>query len=178
MSGEGADELFGGYGRVQSSAHDYNKIAFINKYLPFLNNPKIFKLINLDSRPVNKCDFFLNIYNWIPFDQKFKLLNEGFKEKINNDNKIKSFWQNEFNEISELNTHDQFLFMFQKFHLRCLLDRLDILSMASSVEARVPFVDHNLVELVMKIPYEYKFKWKSKFHKILGFFNNSFVIIA
>ena len=47
--------------------------------------------------------------------------------------------------------------------------------MASSVEARVPFVDHNLVELVMSVPYEYKFRWKSKYHKALGLFNNSFI---
>ena len=175
MSGEGADELFGGYGRVQTSAHDYNKINFIKKYLPFFSNTKIFKLLNLDLKSDSKCDFFLNVYNWIPIKQKLELLNNEFKNKISNDEKIINFWYEEFNKISELNTHDQFLFIFQKLHLRCLLDRLDVLSMASSVEARVPFVDHNLVELVMSVPYEYKFRWKSKYHKALGLFNNSFI---
>ena len=126
----------------------------------------VFKLLNLDPESKNKCEFFLKVYNWIPIHQKLELLSNEFKNEINNDEKIKNFWHEEFNKISELNTHDQFLFIFQKFHLRCLLDRLDILSMASSVEARVPFVDHNLVELVMNVPYQYKFKWKSRYHKI------------
>ena len=64
--------------------------------------------------------------------------------------------------------------MFQKHHLRCLLDRLDFHSMSSSVEARVPFCDHRLVEHVMNIPHTYKFKWKSTIHKVFGIFNNSF----
>lgn len=37
-----------------------------------------------------------------------------------------------------------------------LLDRKDRMSMAASVEARVPFCDHRLVEYVWNIPWEYK----------------------
>ena len=31
--------------------------------------------------------------------------------------------------------------MFQSIHLKCLLDRLDSMTMAASIEARVPFLD-------------------------------------
>ena len=64
--------------------------------------------------------------------------------------------------------------MFQKHHLVCLLDRLDYMSMASGVEARTPFVDHKVVEFVNSIPFHFKFKWKSIFHKAAGLFSNSF----
>jgi asparagine synthetase B (glutamine-hydrolysing) len=37
---------------------------------------------------------------------------------------------------------------FQSRHIQVLLNRLDMISMRSGVEARVPFLDHNLIELV------------------------------
>ena len=180
FSGEGADELFGGYGRVQTSAFDLNKINFIKKKFPLLNNSFIYGILGANkkfndwSKIEKNAEFFFNVYNWIPFKEKHLLFSNEFKYEISNDEKIKNFWHEEFKKISMLDSYNQLLFVFQKFHLRCLLDRLDALSMASSVEARVPFVDHRLVEYVMTIPYKYKFKWKSKFHKILGLFSNSF----
>ena len=41
---------------------------------------------------------------------------------------------------------------FQSNHLQCLLDRLDVMTMANSVEARVPFLDHELIDTVLNIP--------------------------
>lgn len=47
---------------------------------------------------------------------------------------------------------------FQKSHLHGLLRRVDNSTMLSSVEARVPFVDNiKLVELMINLPYKYKF---------------------
>src|SRR5712691_9674428 len=39
-----------------------------------------------------------------------------------------------------------------------LLMRVDKLTMAHSIEARVPFLDHDVVEFAMKLPPEYKLK--------------------
>ena len=47
------------------------------------------------------------------------------------------------------------------------------MSMASGVEARTPFVDHKLVNFVNSIPFNLKFKWKSKFDKYIALFSNS-----
>ena len=94
---------------------------------------------------------------------------------LNKETELKiSNWEKEFNEIATLDSYDKILYLFEKHHLRCLLDRLDFHSMSSSVEARVPFCDHRLVEHVMAIPFKYKFKWKSIFHKGRGLFNSSF----
>ena len=50
-----------------------------------------------------------------------------------------------------------------------------MMSMAASVEARVPFVDdHELVEHVINIPYHYKLKWKSRLHEMKSLFYSSF----
>ena len=45
--------------------------------------------------------------------------------------------------------------------------------MANSVEARVPFLDHELVEFINTVPFEYKIKWKSNFHKIISLVTSS-----
>jgi asparagine synthase (glutamine-hydrolysing) len=45
---------------------------------------------------------------------------------------------------------------FQIAHLSGLLRRLDNSSMMASVEARVPFVDHRLVDRLFGVPYEWK----------------------
>ena len=47
------------------------------------------------------------------------------------------------------------------------------MSMAASVEARVPFLDVELVEFVSTMPIKYKNKWKSQFSKAISFFSNS-----
>ena len=57
-----------------------------------------------------------------------------------------------------------------KLHLTNLLNRLDRMTMAASVEARVPFLDVNLVEFVSKVPSKYKLKWKNKLSKICSIF--------
>ena len=52
------------------------------------------------------------------------------------------------------------MWIFQKVHLEGLLGRLDSATMSASVEGRVPFVDHRLVEYVNKVPLKYKIRWK------------------
>jgi asparagine synthase (glutamine-hydrolysing) len=45
-----------------------------------------------------------------------------------------------------------------------LLVKLDRISMASSLEVRVPFLDHHIVDFVTKLPPSFKLKWlKSKY---------------
>ncbi len=47
-------------------------------------------------------------------------------------------------------------YYFQIYHLQGLLRRLDNATMLNSVEARVPFVDHNLVEMMAGTPFDWK----------------------
>ena len=69
--------------------------------------------------------------------------------------------------------YNKVLYMFQSKHLQCLLDRLDSMTMAASIEARVPFLDHELIEFINSVPFKYKIKWKSQIHKVLSLFSSS-----
>ena len=64
-------------------------------------------------------------------------------------------------------------YLLGKLHLTNLLNRLDRMTMAASIEARVPFLDVKLVEFVSKMPADYKLKWKNKFTSSLSNFFNS-----
>jgi len=67
------------------------------------------------------------------------------------------------------------MLMFQNNHLQCLLDRLDAMTMANSIEARVPFLDHELIEFINSVPFKLKIKWKSRFCKFKSLFSNNFL---
>jgi len=180
ISGEGADELFGGYGRVQRSPMDYKKISFIRNYFPRNSHHTLFKLFGAKShssqwlKSSSEAEHFFSVYNWMPFEEKWSLFSEDTMNTINHDRKNIDFWVSDFQKLEGVSFYDKILYLFEKNHLTCLLDRLDSMSMAASVEARVPFVDHELVEFVSKIPIHYKLKWKSKFHKYRAIFRNSF----
>ena len=179
ISGEGADEMFGGYGRVQSSGFDYEKIRFVNKFVPQNLQASILKIFGSNkefdwSKYQNQMDHFFDIYKWFGLDEKMGILNNEVKKDIKYDFEIKKFWSNEFDQMHDMDAKEKIIILFQKHHLQCLLHRLDIHSMAHSVEARVPFCDHRIIEFVNKVPYSMKFKWKSSYHKFISIFNNSF----
>ena len=54
------------------------------------------------------------------------------------------------------NPLEKIAYFFQKYHLHGLLRRVDNSTMLCSVEARVPFVDHRLVEMMIGASFEWK----------------------
>ncbi len=168
MSGEGADELFGGYGRIFRSPHDY--------YMA--NNPILGKLINYNSKTnkkeiySSKIEHFLSRYAWFSNEEKKDFLNQDFYNN-NNDDYSNEYVDDLFKKVSHLNYYQSMYYLLGKLHLTNLLNRLDRMTMAASVEARVPFLDVNLVEFVSRIPTHYKLRWKNKFSSITSIFRNS-----
>ncbi len=173
LSGEGADEFFGGYSRVQKSPFDYKKSNLLGN----LSNKKLFKKLfsideNFNFKNKYFSDFFFHRYNWFKFGEIEDVLNDDIVKQINPE-EIKEPWLKIIKSNKDNSLYNQTLNLFQKNHLQCLLDRLDIHTMAHSVEARVPFLDHNLIEFINTVPFKFKIKWKSRFHKWKSIFSNS-----
>lgn len=168
MSGEGADELFGGYGRIFRSPHDY----YLSKK-PFVKNFAIFS--NLPEKKIyfaSPMKHFLARYSWFSKDEKKSLLKDNLMENEFDENSLQ-YVESLFKKVSHLNYYEGMYYLLGKLHLTNLLNRLDRMTMASSVEARVPFLDVKLVEFVSTIPVKYKLRWKNSFSKILSVFKTS-----
>jgi len=131
LSGEGADELMGGYGKIFRSGFDYENI---NTKESFYN-------------------FLIEKYEYVPRNMRNNLLNTPFKYREKFDKIISSDFEGKSN-------NENIFRFFHKYHVKGLLQRVDMTTMQTSVEARVPFLDHKLIEFVYsKIPYNLKLKW-------------------
>lgn len=160
LSGEGADELFGGYGRIFRSAYDYERIygqSSLNETELEILKAKFFNKFK-GKEFDNPQSFFLNQYSYVPEGELSKLLNKDYFDiKTSNSSFMKAFKQ-----IEELPLSEQFMCIFQQLHLPGLLGRLDNATMANAVEGRVPFVDHKLIEYISQLPADLKMKWRSE----------------
>jgi asparagine synthase (glutamine-hydrolysing) len=165
LSGEGADEIFGGYGRIFRSASEFEKLQKINSKAVHNREEKIFlekiKVKYGRSLFKNDLDHFFAIYSYTSEIEKSKILSQNYhNEKITNS--LKAKFKSYFDELGpEVSYVNKMMYVFEKIHLVGLLHRVDMTTMASSVEARVPFVDHRLVEFAFTIPIKYKLKWSS-----------------
>jgi asparagine synthase (glutamine-hydrolysing) len=145
LSGEGADELFGGYGWYRQlyqllNLHDLNvlkkiKGGWVVPYL-FLQNKQAV------------VDHYTNYRN----------VNNEFPEHHNRVKKLVKRLEKKLPYIKNRNerTAHAFLLADMQHHLIGLLKRADRMSMMHSVETRVPFLDNELLEFAFNLPFKYK----------------------
>lgn len=163
LSGGGADELFGGYGRIFRSGYDLEhsnaleSLGEKEKKVLIGNLKKKYATLNFKST----CDHFLSQYPYLKDSLKRRLLNpKAFN--LRGDLLNKKYFQSFFTKLSGMHPSDQYLYIFQNMHLLGTLESLDSVTMPASVEARAPYVDYKLVEYVSSLPLKYKMAWKSK----------------
>ena len=136
LGGTGGDELFAGYPwRYYKAVNNINFDDYIDKYYGFWKRPlpnkdlkDLFRPIAKDVENVWTRDIFSNIF-------------------INKETK----------QTPEEYINDSLYFEAKTF-LHGLLVVEDKLSMAHSLETRVPFLDNDLVDFVQKIPVKFKLK--------------------
>ena len=177
LSGEGADEIFGGYGRIFRSTDDYLRakaaaLAGLSADDRKLFTEKLMSRYGVSSFE-NELEHFLNIYRYTSVADKKELLSPeididgieiGLTQKF----------QNIFNELPrECSYFDRMSWAFMRIHVPGLLSRVDTTTMAASVEARVPFLDHRLVEFMCSVPQHYKMKWNSESDRLKSKFQNA-----
>lgn len=161
LSGEGADEIFGGYGRIFRSALDfeYLKMLYSGKKITKVLKNKLVEKYG-ESKFNNELEHFLYLYRYTSTSLRDNILSNRFSEDTVGEKTNKRF-EEVFSEVENLPYESKMMYAFEKLHLPGLLQRVDSNTMGAGVEARVPFVDHELVEFAFQIPLDLKLKWVS-----------------
>lgn len=150
LSGEGADELFGGYGR-------YELVRF-SKLIRCLEIPLVRKLVRPllghETRRIDKLFAFADftpsqaiMFNSIAvFRSHLQKLNWTIKEHYPYRSQVvEGVFQSGATGMAAAMMYDQMIF------LSSLLDRNDKMTMHASIECRVPFLDYRLVQLANRL---------------------------
>lgn len=153
LSGECADELFGGYSWFYTKAKEKNTFPWIRNLKDREN------LLNEKwKRKLNISEYVKNEY--------LMSLNEAPISNLDNQLEIKD------RQMTYLNI---------RYFMTNLLDRKDRMTMGANppLEARVPFCDKKLVEFLYNLPFKYKYRFKTE-KKILrdafsGYVNDSVI---
>ena len=172
LSGDGGDELFAGYGKypiIQNiiSKNSLNGLLrsivtkfILSKDLNFLSVDSIFKRLQNSmgyrfSTPQERD------LRWITrFDSSFKskLYTAEVKNWIH-DHQARNFYNSRIAQSPNKDGLSQISFMDLTSYLPDdLMVKVDIASMANSLEVRSPFLDHKFVEFAARIPNSLKVK--------------------
>ena len=167
LSGDGGDELFAGYTRYvtdkkRSGLSNLPKairkgiLQTVSEKLPHGAKGKNF-LYNASLDAVERYVDSISHFNPL---RKKSLYSSGLQGKLNgNFGAGESVYLKIAEKIATGNAVDKLLYLDSKTYLPSdILTKVDRMSMAASLEARVPLLDHKLIEYVQKIPSDLKLK--------------------
>jgi asparagine synthase (glutamine-hydrolysing) len=169
LTGEGRDEIMAGYGRYGKTLQLLNYGEKYESLTPsFLRSAvksgvsaiggKLTRTFLTRDNDIENL-FFDNFAIFGKAMQKQLFSNET-KEQISETNPYIS--QNRWlAETDAQDTLDKLLYADTKTYLHELLMKQDQMSMAASIESRVPFLDHKLIEFTAKLPERMKLRGKT-----------------
>ncbi|XMB66902.1 asparagine synthase (glutamine-hydrolyzing) [Mycoplasmatota bacterium zrk1] len=103
------------------------------------------------------------IFPWLrDLDARVYLLKDEWRESLKIKEYVKDKYDETLAEIENMDSHQQMMYLNIKWFMTTLLDRKDRMSMGASLEVRVPFADHRLVEFLFNVPKDYKFYKQEK----------------
>ncbi len=170
LTGEGSDECFAGYGRYEyqlMNRRAWSAYRFVPERLRRIVRAQIASssLLSADlRRKLNhtvlgrsgdlESMYLANFYGAFSREEQQALLPGGADGAYDN---FRYF----FDQASALNPLEQMLFADKKTYLMELLMKQDQMSMAASIESRVPFLDHDFVEFSCGMPAHLKLRGRT-----------------
>lgn len=148
MTGEGADEIFGGYVGPTFCAIDFDR-AGSNPSPAF--QEALRREYGTDSFSCRREHFF-RVNAWLDPARQRGMLRDGGSWVDGPLQAVMENYDSLFAALEPCTTLDAYLQVHARVNLEGLLNRLDSSTMAASVEGRVPFTDHRLVEQLFRMP--------------------------
>ena len=130
-------------------------------YKTYLKNDQLTKNFLLQYGTCNfesEIDHFLKQYTYVPIDLQLKLYSKDFNSELNEDPFKVNYFLDLIKNMKNSTLSEKYMWLFQKVHIQGLLGRLDNATMANSIEGRVPFLDHRVIEFMNGVPLEMKIK--------------------
>ena len=163
LGGDGGDENFAGYDVPFYPAHLFSK--YKNRSIHFWGKSFLFKLMN--------PRYFETLRKYIDNQSIFPLYREVMMNNLLSSrkwakNSVIDFRQklllSSFHASEAVPELDKLLYLWYRTMLEpVILKKVDIASMANSVEVRVPYLDREMVDLALSIPFEHKIRKRGKY---------------
>ncbi|WP_041960202.1 asparagine synthase (glutamine-hydrolyzing) [Sulfurospirillum arsenophilum] len=163
LNGDGADELFGGYRRYVPLANGWlnyaRYFACLTDVLPKPHDKKslynyAYRLLSMSKK--TGLDFYCSATNDI-FEDVYTFENNAKFQEM--DNFVRSIWSQNTDDLSKMLCLDFELLLFSD-----LLVKMDIATMAHSLEGRSPFLSKYMLELAPSLDVTCKINGKETKH--------------
>lgn len=173
LTGEGSDEIMAGYGRYAKTVSLLNYGEKYESIVPGFVRTAVKSGVSSLPRSVggklnrtflSRSADLENLFfdNFSIFSRKLQreIFSAQTASKIREANPydLQNKW---LAESDAKNALDKLLYVDTKTYLHELLMKQDQMSMAASIESRVPFLDHKLVEFTAKMPVEMKLRGRT-----------------
>ena len=177
LTGDGGDEIFGGYDHRHVPSFIPPQVRWMPEILRDLLGSILTKLTRKNSSGMekeihalgkamvkNEAENYLHKLYVITPEKAIALIPEKNKNEVNK-NRYSDNIKKLFKECKKADSLNRKLYVdIYSTLVDEMLFKSDRMTMGCSIEARVPFLDHKLVELAMQIPG--RFKRNEKFGKI------------
>ncbi len=175
LNGDGGDENFAGYGRysvlkfsllydIVGPLHAFIVLP-ITKLAASVFRTTFFDRVYRFAQTLSQ-DYSYRYVNYLAYFSKAmkdELYTDSFRHKVASQDSYRIV-SDRFSESGSKNKTEQAVYAdFVTYLPGALMTKVDIASMAVSLEGRSPFLDHELLELTAKIPFSLKLKgWNDK----------------
>jgi asparagine synthase (glutamine-hydrolysing) len=164
LSGEGADELFGGY-----LTYGANRLAAPARRIPRRLRRGLLSLLNFWPVSDDKISFEYKLKRFfegtmLPADEAHTYWNGTFSEQqqrellvSRNGKSVRDLFEANLPTKGPRGSLNRYLAFDQRYYLADdILQKVDRMSMAHSLEVRPPFLDHRIVEFAASLPESWK----------------------
>jgi len=160
LSGDGGDELFAGYTHyvVQESRRAFSALPKVLRN--GVIRPLSYRLPHgawgrnyLHNISLDPIDRYLDSLSYFTELGKDSLYTNDFQNALGKSNQVARNFHEYASRVKTGEPLDQLLYIDSKTYLPGdILTKVDRMSMATSLEVRVPLLDHKLIEFVTKVP--------------------------